>query len=289
MPGSSLRLADRPAHTPVDAVRRATVYYAAVTTGNSLLGATGSGDRPMASSHRSSSGAPTADTVPGARILGCRPPIRARRPAPNRARSPSCGGCATSSRIWPRPSICRSSCCSCSAASSRACRCPSMPLDAGLLNERLAAPPILDVRADADRLERPAVPGPGDAAAMRKHEALEEDDCRRVEALSRDAARSLVRWSAAGTTRRAAERRWRYRRDRAARQRAAAGDAAVPDARRRRDHGADRLQRLAAGQLPAVRRRAGPGGHHAGGRAPADLRALHARAGASTSSPARSA
>ena len=70
---------------------------------------------------------------------------------------------------------------------------PSIPLDAEYLNARLASAPILEFEqipidwGDMRFLVRAT------AAAMRKHEALEDEDCRRAEALSRDADRLLAR------------------------------------------------------------------------------------------------
>ena len=69
------------------------------------------------------------------------------------------------------------------------------------------------------------------------------------------------RWRVAGGSRRAGDS-------------AAAGDAAVPDPRRRCHHGADGPDRVGARDVSALRRRTRPGGHHAGRRSPADLQPL---------------
>ena len=69
---------------------------------------------------------------------------------------------------------------------------PSMPLEATYLNGRLSSPPILDFAqipvdwGDMRFLVRSI------AAAMRKHEALEDADCRLAELLSRDADRLIT-------------------------------------------------------------------------------------------------
>jgi formate dehydrogenase maturation protein FdhE len=69
---------------------------------------------------------------------------------------------------------------------------PSMPLEADYLNARLASAPILDFEqipvdwGDMRFLVRAT------AAAMRHHDALEDGDCRRAEALARDGDRLLV-------------------------------------------------------------------------------------------------
>src|SRR4029453_6356518 len=69
---------------------------------------------------------------------------------------------------------------------------PTMPLEANYLNARLASPPILDFAqipvdwGDMRFLVRST------AAAMRKHEALDDADCRLAEVLSRDADRLLA-------------------------------------------------------------------------------------------------
>jgi FdhE protein len=69
---------------------------------------------------------------------------------------------------------------------------PSIPLDAEYLNARLASAPILDFDqipvdwGDMRFLVRAT------AAAMRNHEALEDEACRRAEALSRDGDRLLA-------------------------------------------------------------------------------------------------
>ncbi len=69
---------------------------------------------------------------------------------------------------------------------------PSMPLEADYLNGRLATAPILDFDqipvdwGDMRFLVRAT------AAAMRHHDALEDEECRRAEGLSRDANRLLL-------------------------------------------------------------------------------------------------
>ena len=69
---------------------------------------------------------------------------------------------------------------------------PSMPLEATYLNARLASPPILDFAqipvdwGDMRFLVRSI------AAAMRKHDALDDAECRLAEGLSRDADRLLA-------------------------------------------------------------------------------------------------
>jgi FdhE protein len=69
---------------------------------------------------------------------------------------------------------------------------PSIPLEADYLNARLATAPILEFeqipvdRGDMRFLVRAT------AAAMRHHDALEDDQCRRAEELSRDGDRLLA-------------------------------------------------------------------------------------------------
>ena len=198
---------------------------------------------------------------------------RAARPRPKRARSSSCGGYGKNSPTSRRRSICRSSCCSCSGACSLACRCPSIKLDTDYLNGLLASGPILQFEhlpiewSDVRFLLRAT------AVAMRNHEALDDADVRRIDALCRDASRlpAVMRsWYDSVRPGRIAHRPGRG----GARDGPAAGMRPGPDALRRCDPGQDRSCRLDASHLPAVRRRAGLRGHHARRRAHADLRPL---------------
>ena len=154
---------------------------------------------------------------------------------------------------------------------------PSMSLDAEHLDGRARrgqADPHL--RPGADRLERPAV----SRALDRGRDAHARGDRRRGlpprRMLTRDAERlaPCVRdwYDAARPRPRAAATSRPSRRAGAA---DPAGDAAVPVALRRRDHGAHDLRGWSQRHLPALRRRAGLLAHHAGGRAAADLLPLH--------------
>ena len=169
---------------------------------------------------------------------------------------------------------------------------PSMNLDAAHLDKVLAAgKPILAFEqvpidwSDLRFLVRST------ADAMRTHEAIETDDYRRVEALSRDAEQlragdpQLVRGGAAGARRRPRA----VAGDRRARAAAAAGDAAVPVALRRRDHGAHDCSR--AGRTATARSAAASPTSRSSRRRPSGCSSAPAarRAGASISSPARCA
>ena len=112
------------------------------------------------------------------------------RVAGNR-RAPAAEAGAAGSRVRGRPADRVAA--ACSVAFSRACRCPSIRLDTDFLNSQLASPPVLqfehlplewgDVQVSAAR--RPP-------SAMRSHDALDESDFRRVEALCRDADGCLL-------------------------------------------------------------------------------------------------
>ena len=103
------------------------------------------------------------------------------------------------------------------------------------------------------------------ADAMRTHEAIETEDYRRVEALSRDADRlppAMRDWYEAARPIVAGGREVPEE-IAGLESLLPAGDAAVPLALRRRGHGEDDVPGLAARQLSAVRRRARLLDHHA--------------------------
>ena len=132
---------------------------------------------------------------------------------------------------------------------------PAMSLEAAVLEKTLSAGvPMLTFEqipidwSDLRFLVRST------ADAMRTHEAIEDEDYRRVEMLSREPERlapAVRNWYEAARPARRRPGVARRRRPRAA---DGAGDAAVPVALRRRGDGADVVHRLAARQLPALRR-----------------------------------
>ena len=127
---------------------------------------------------------------------------------------------------------------------------PSIRLEAGVSERLLATPPVLEFDqlpldwGDLRFLLRAT------AAAMRNHEALDEGDFRRAEALCRDAERLPIAVRAWYESARPAPHRCIP--SRRARTGLPPGDAAVPDALRRRDHGEDRPAGLDARHLPAL-------------------------------------
>ena len=150
---------------------------------------------------------------------------------------------------------------------------PAIRLDKDYLNGLLASAPVLKFEhipiewGDLRFLLRAT------AAAMRSHEALDETDFRRIETLCRDSERLpgsafVVRIDDPDARRPICRGCGR------ARTGDPAGDAAVPHALGRRDHGQDRSRRLDPRHLSALRRRTGLRGDHAGGRPDPDLRPL---------------